>query len=176
MKSRRNDKQEPIEEGSPIKSVGRGRNPVERDGIKWHPLQNEDKGILFDVFFKKKKIAYLDYLKKIIPILLNLHPSFWEDQHFLRWQLIRLNTDYQASVEKIWHDRWTRARITERQEIEELFFDFRDCIPRKIDTYQTWEFAGWVEEDKNGRRRLGIQVAELMENWKVNFPPIPWWK
>jgi len=174
MKSRKYNKKEPKEESPLIKHVGRGRNPVEGDGIKWQPLEKEDRRILFDVFFKNKKTAYLDYLKKTIPIFLNLHSSFWEDQLFLRWQLIRLNADYQASVEKTWHDRWTRAAITEQQQIEKYFFDFRDCIPRKIDTFQTWEFAGWVEEDKNGSRRFGIQVAELMENWRVNFPPIPW--
>jgi len=142
--------------------------------LRFQSLQKEDKKILFEVFFNKEKAPYLDYLKRIIPIFLNLHRSFWENPHFLRWQLIRLNTEYQTDVEEIWRERWTRAGITERQEIEQYFFDFRDCIPRKIDTYQTWEFAGWVEEDKNGKKRFGIKVAELMEKWKVDFPPIPW--
>ena len=125
MKRRKYQKQEPKDEGPLIKPLWPGRNPVGEDGIKWRPLQKENRRILFNVFFKKKKIAYLGYLKKTVPIFLNLHPSFWENQHFLRWQLIRLNTEYQTSVEKIWYDRWTRAGITEQQQIEKYFFDFR---------------------------------------------------
>lgn len=174
MKSRKDHKQEPNEESPLIKRVRCGRNPLGKDGIKWQPLQKEDRRILFDVFFRDEKTAYLDHLKKTIPILLNLHRSFWQNRHFLRWQLIRLNTEYQAAVEKIWRDRWTHARKIERQEIEELFFDFHDCIPRKIDTYRTWEFAGWSKDDKIGKRRFGVQIPELKAMWKVNFPPIPW--
>jgi hypothetical protein len=174
MKLRKYRNQEPKTEGSPIKPLRPGWNPVGESAIKWQFLQIEDRSTLFDVFFNKKKTAYLDYLKKTIPIFLNLHPSFWENQHFLRWQLIRLNTEFQTNVEKIWRDRWISAEITEQQQIEKYFFDFRDCVPRKIDTYQTWKFTGWVEKDKNGERRFGIKVAELMGKWKINFPPIPW--
>lgn len=42
------------------------------------------------------------------------------------------------------------------------------------DTYETWEFAGYAGKGKNGKTRFGIKVAELMEKWKVSFPPIPW--
>lgn len=174
-RKKQQDQGQQSKEGSSLtETVRRGQNPAGEDGIEWQPLQKENRRILFDVFFNKNKTAYLDYLKKIMPAYLNLRHSFWENQHFLRWQLLRLNPEYQTIVEKIWHDKWTSGGITEQQEIEEYFFDFRDCIPRKIDTYQTWEFAGWLGKDKTGKTRLPINIAKLMEKWKVAFPPIPW--
>jgi hypothetical protein len=164
------DKQIPLTEKVPTRLIP----SVNYGAIDFQSLKEEGRRILFKAFFKKEKAGYLDFLKKMIPILLNLHQSFWENQHFLRWQLMRLNTEYQTSVEKIWYEKWTGAGITERQQIEKYFFDFRDGIPRKIDTYQTWKFTAWIEEDNNGERRFGIKVAELMEKWKINFPPIPW--
>lgn len=136
-------------------------------------LQEEDRRILFNVFFNRKKAPYLDYLKRTVPTFLNLHPSFWENPYFLRWQLTRLNTKYQARVKKIWREKWIQAGMTERQEIEQYFFDFRDCFPRKIDTYETWGFTGWIT-DKGGKRYFGVTVFELMKKWDVDFPPIPW--
>jgi hypothetical protein len=172
-KLRKYQNQEPKEDVSLIKSTQYRQNvgSAGEDGIKQQAL---DRRILFDVFFNGKKTGYLDYLIKVVPVFINLHQSFWENQQFLEWQLIRLNAEYQKSVEDIWHDRWTRAGITEQQQIEKYFFDFRDCIPGKVATYQTWESAGWLEEDKNGKRRFGIEVAKLKAMWKVDFPPIPW--
>jgi hypothetical protein len=147
--------------------------PKHLSPLEFQPLREEDRRILFNVFFNKEKAPYLDYLKRTIPIFSNLHRSFWENPHFLRWQLIRLNTEYQTDVEEIWRKRWTRAGMAERQEIEQYFFDFKDCFPRKIDTYETWEFSGWIA-DKEGKTYFGVKVFELMEKWDFDFPPIPW--
>lgn len=150
---------------------------VNYGAIEFLSLEKEGRRILFDVFFKNEKAGYLDFLKKMIPILLHLHPSFWEDQHFLRWQLIRLNEEYQRTVEKIWRDRWTRAEITEQQQIEQYFVYFSDMIPRppKSEIFLTWgSITGWEIKDKDGKIHLPIRTAQLMKKWNVDFPPIPW--
>lgn len=172
MKPEKSQKHRPKEKYTPIQAFRRGQHG--EDGIKWQSLQKKDRRILFDVFFNNKKTAYLDYLKRTFHVFLNLHPSFWKNEYFLRWQIIRLNPEYRTAVEKIWRDRWANEGKGNQQQIEEYFFDFRDCIPSKTDTFETWEFAGWISEDNNGRRRFGIEVRDLMEKWHVDFPPIPW--
>jgi len=44
----------------------------------------------------------LELIKQDIPLIKNLHPSFWEDRHFLGWQLMRLDKNYQKNVDILW--------------------------------------------------------------------------
>jgi hypothetical protein len=39
-------------------------------------------------------------------IINNLDPSFWEDRRFLRWRLMRLNSQYREDVDILWEAFW----------------------------------------------------------------------
>ena len=55
MKPRKLQKQGSKDEGPLINRLRRGQNPIREDGVKWQSLQKEDRRILFDVFFKRRR-------------------------------------------------------------------------------------------------------------------------
>lgn len=48
----------------------------------------------------------INAIKQAIPLIKNLHSSFWKDSRFLRWQLVRLNINYQKDVKDFWLNVW----------------------------------------------------------------------
>jgi hypothetical protein len=58
-----------------------------------------------DGYFKEESTR-LKQIKQAIPVILNLHPSFWKNPKFLQWQLTRLNKKYQDDVDAYWKEYW----------------------------------------------------------------------
>lgn len=85
----------------------------------------------------------LELIRQEIPLIKNLHFSFWQNPQFLRWQLVRLNKDYQSNVENIWEEFWL----------------WLEC-----------EYKGCEESIRGWRRKIAQYGFEDMHN---DYPPLP---
>ena len=90
------------------------------------------------------KKTRLEFIKEAIPLIENLHPSFWENPRFLGWQLLRLNENYQKDVDFLWNKlrRWFESN---RQQKEESLSDYEiiqnDFLPHPNQTFKDWDKA-----------------------------------
>jgi|GEM_PF-1337872 hypothetical protein len=84
------------------------------------------------VFEELDKSGNIEAIKRSIPIIQDLHPSFWDDICFLTWQLIRLNKDYQKFTAKI----WSIPALGHTVDYSGIFF--MDFLPLPQESYDDW--------------------------------------
>ena len=90
----------------------------------------------------------IEEIKQVMPIVRNLHQSFWENTKFTTWQLIRLNKRYQTEVDALWVSIWNLIRKELRRKSSRLL-DLKH-IPSEIHS-----------------------IVSEMENAGNTFPPMP---
>lgn len=122
-----------------------------------------------------KKTYDFEKIKESIPIIKNLHPSFWESTEFLTWQIVRLNLDYQAFIVKLW------GNIPIWGDMDYLNFFFMNYSPLPQESFDDWE-ERFVDDDINYFNRFAISLPQNYEEYfnsfpkyiKFKFAPIPY--
>lgn len=89
----------------------------------------------YDDFLEQiNKPRDVEPIKRSIPIIRTLHPSFWKSSTFLTWQIIRLNEGYRNFIDNIWKNLI---------ELENDFAIFFEEFPPE----QGESIGHWIERD-----------------------------
>jgi len=110
---------------------------------------------------KSRSVFHADQVKWLYDFLLNeVHPSFWENPKFLRWQLMRLNDQYQNDIDALceaYSHYWEDDSET-MEWVKSIFYELgQDYDVGAGKTFEQWERQGRLEisgiEDKLLRLR-----------------------
>jgi len=149
----------------------------------------------------QKESNQLKEIKRAIPSIMKLHPSFWENSRFLQWQFMRLNQKYREEFDAYWNEYWPwksgyseDLRIRKRlyykwvvknfEDPKRLYEDilsfYRDFRPKAGEPYLHWRNRLGQFNDQflyaiAGLDILGTNLAWLID--RHNFGdifPLPW--
>jgi hypothetical protein len=120
--------------------------------------------------FKKpiaRKLPDLEAIKRDIPLIENLHPSFWRNPNFLNWQLLRLNEKYQKDVDALWYRVWTWFA---RKKTDKTTPINRELLYKRFPPVPPEAFEKWREDTLNMENYI---ILEKAFNAFTDFPPYP---
>lgn len=123
----------------------------------------EEKSRKQETFELLKKTYDLGQIKESIPIIKNLHPSFWESPNFLTWQIVRLNTDYQTFIVKLW------GNIPLWEDMDSLNFFFMNYSPLPQESFDDWE-ERFGDDDMNYFDRFAFSLTQNYKEYFNSFP------
>ena len=123
-----------------------------------------------------KKTYSVERIKESIPLIENLHPSFWDEPEFLTWQIVRLNRDYQKFIVHLW------GNIHLWGDVDSLNFLSVDYLPLFQESIDDWKAKErFAEYNLRYFERFPFFISgrykeffnSLPNYFKVRFAPIP---
>ncbi len=113
---------------------------------------------------------YLQSLKELIPLYRGLDKSFWDQGPFLRWQLVRLNGQYQKDVDMLWtaFRSWVKNRPNRKErDLRDIETIQKEFLPDPGQTLRDWQ-GEFFPSGKYGN------YSDIYERHILIDPERPW--
>jgi hypothetical protein len=126
----------------------------------------------------------LELIKQDISLIQNLHPSFWSDPKFIRWQLVRLNKNYQKVVDTLWYkfwswfdDKYSDVINLDRETLDQYFAPhfpkgkFSELLMLRYQNSVSYD-GGFIERCFTCWGEFKPSTEESIEDWRTNIGDI----